>query len=387
MELYILDDLLRRTAILDGYESLIWTDRYNTAGDFELVIASTPETRGLLTANTLLANNRTKSIMKVEQIQDKLDDVGRALLTVKGPSLEDILNDRGARPSLDDLTVAEKWVITGTPANIAREVFKQVCIDGAISPGDILPFYTPGSLYPTENIPEPDDIITLELGVGSVYDVISSICQAYNLGFRIYRGPDTSKLYFNVYTGDDRTSGQSILEPVVFSRALDNLTDVTALTSISESKNVAYVYGKNGTRIVYATGYDANTSGFDRRVLMVDASDIDLPAGTELQEALEQRGIQELSQNKLTSAFDGEISQYSSYKYDVNYSLGDLVEMRNDDGITNQMRVTEQIFVDDANGERSYPTLSIDILITPGSWLSWDANEEWDNADGVWDDQ
>ena len=119
MELYILDDLLRRTAILDGYESLIWTDRYNTAGDFELVIASTPETRGLLTANTLLANNRTKSIMKVEQIQDKLDDVGRALLTVKGPSLEDILNDRGARPSLDDLTVAEKWVITGTPANIA----------------------------------------------------------------------------------------------------------------------------------------------------------------------------------------------------------------------------------------------------------------------------
>lgn len=390
MELYILDDLLRRIALIDIYESLIWTERYNTAGDFELVIVSTPDTRRVLVANTLLGINRSDAVMKIETIQNKVDDDGRALLTVKGPSLEDLLNDRGARQSLDNLTTTEKWVIgPSDPAAIARWIFKRVCIDGAVSLSDIVPYYTAGSLYPASSIPEPTDQITVSLGIGTVYEALVSICQAYNLGFRLYKGMDTTKIYFNVYTGNDRTSGQSTFAPVVFSPSMDNLTSVTELTTISESKNVAYVYGKNGTRIVYALGSDANTSGFARRVLMVDASDIDLPAGAALNAALDQRGVQELSKNKLTSAFDGEISQYSPYKYKRDYDLGDLVEMRNSDGVTNQMRVTEQIFVDDNQGERAYPTLSIDILITPGSWLAWDANEEWNSVpdSDVWDNQ
>lgn len=390
MELYILDDLLRRTILFDIYESLIWTERYNTAGDFELVIASTPETRRMFAANTLLGINRSNRVMKIETIQNKVDDSGRALLTIKGPSLEDMLADRGARQSLDNLTTIEKWVIgPNVPAAVARLIFKRVCVDGAISAADIIPFYTAGSLYPAETIVEPDDQITVSLGIDSVYSALVSICQAYNLGFRLYKGPDTSKIYFNVYTGNDRTSGQTTFAPVVFSPSMDNLTNVTELTTISDSKNVAYVYGKNGTRIVYSGGASETTTGFARRVLMVDAGDIDLPAGAELNAALDQRGVQELAKNKLTSAFDGEISKYSSFQYGRDYELGDLVEMRNSDGITNQMRVTEQIFVDDIQGERAYPTLSVDILITPGSWLSWDSNEEWNNVNDskVWDNQ
>ena len=60
--------------------------------------------------------------------------------------------------------------------------------------------------------------------------------------------------------------------------------------------------------------------------------------------------------------------------------------MRNSDGITNQMRVTEQIFVSDIQGERAYPTLAIDRFITPGSWFAWDYNQTWVNADGHWGD-
>lgn len=390
MELYILDDLLRRTTLFDIYESLIWTERYNTAGDFELVIASTSDTRRVFAPNTLLGINRSNRVMKIETIQNKVDDSGRALLTVKGPSLEDMLADRGARPSLDNLTTTEKWDVgPDVPAAVARLIFKRVCVDGAISAADIIPFYTAGSLYPAETIIEPDDQIMVSLGIDSVYSALVSICQAYNLGFRLYKGPDTSKIYFNVYTGNDRTSGQTTFAPVVFSPSMDNLTNVTELTTISDSKNVAYVYGKNGTRIVYSAGASETTTGFARRVLMVDAGDIDLPAGAELDAALDQRGVQELAKNKLTSAFDGEISKYSSFQYGRDYELGDLVEMRNSDGITNQMRVTEQIFVDDIQGERAYPTLSVDILITPGSWLSWNANEEWDNVHDseVWDNQ
>ena len=76
----------------------------------------------------------------------------------------------------------------------------------------------------------------------------------------------------------------------------------------------------------------------------------------------------------------------SPYPYEIAYQLGYLIEMRNIDGITNQMRVQEQIFVSDAAGERAYPTLAIDRFITPGSWFAWDFNQVWQDTDGTWDE-
>ena len=92
-----------------------------------------------------------------------------------------------------------------------------------------------------------------------------------------------------------------------------------------------------------------------------------------------QLGRDELSKNQSLSAFDGEISQNGLYKYGVDYNVGDMVEKQSADNITNTMRITEHIFVSDKDGDRSYPTLSIDQVITPGSWLSWDNNKEWDD--------
>jgi hypothetical protein len=43
------------------------------------------------------------------------------------------------------------------------------------------------------------------------------------------------------------------------------------------------------------------------------------------------------------------------------------------------MIVTEQIFSSDSTGEKSYPTLSIKQVITPGTWVAWDHSEVWDD--------
>jgi len=45
MEVYILDDLLRRTAVIDQFNSMIWTERWRDKGDFELVVNSSPAMR------------------------------------------------------------------------------------------------------------------------------------------------------------------------------------------------------------------------------------------------------------------------------------------------------------------------------------------------------
>jgi hypothetical protein len=198
---------------------------------------------------------------------------------------------------------------------------------------------------------------------------------------------DTSQIYWDVYTGSDRTSSQTTLPAVLFTPELDNLQNTKELTSIESAKNVAYVYSPAGFEMVYPVGVDPEVDGFDRRVLVVDANDItvdnpDVPA------ALIQRGNEALAQAQVYQAFDGEISQNSQYKYGVDYNLGDLVEQRNVDGIANLMRVTEQIFVSDSEGERSYPTLTMNAFITTGSWLSWMPTKVWsDMTTEIWADQ
>jgi hypothetical protein len=388
MEAYTLDSLLRREYVVDQYESFIWTERFPIGGDFELLVHSTVENRKLLAIGTKLVINESQWIMTVETAENKHDDDGRVVWSVTGRALDKILEDRIAKPSMANLTIESKWAMSGTPGNIIRQVFDTICRNGALSASDKIPFLMPGTLSTPGTIPEPTGSVNIENEIDTVYVVIKQLCDVYGLGVRLIRNLDTSQLYFEVYTGNDRTSTQSVLDPLIFSPDLDNLSNVTELSSRVNYKNVAYVFSKNGSEMVYDVSADPSTSGFERRVLMVKADDVEDEPGPTLTTILNQRGQDALAENKAVSAFDGEIPQSSRYKYGIHYKLGDLVEMQNADGATNNMRITEQIFVSDSEGDRSYPTLAIDPFITAGSWYALDEAEgTWAEADDTWDDQ
>lgn len=377
MEVYVLDSLLRRERVIDLYESLIWTERFGAYGDFELVIRSTLENRSIFKAGALLAMQVSWRVMKVETVENGVDSEGRRILTVSGSSLESLLLDRIA---MDTLT-APTWHLEGAPAAVARTIFDDICRTGVLSLDDRIPFLQPGTIFPLGNIPEPLDPIVLDLPPQTVYDAIKAIADIWTLGFRLVRNYDSSELYFDVYSGNDLTTGQTLLAPVIFSPDLDNLQNTKELTSIESSKNVAYVVSPAGSLVVYPQDVPPDTGGFDRRVLFVDANDITTESVTDVTAALTQRGKSELAQYRSFQAFDGEIDQNSQYVYQQHYNLGDLVEMRNRDGVTNQMRVTEQIFVSDKEGERSYPTLTMNQFVNTGSWLSWESNQQWIDLD------
>lgn len=387
MELYVLDENLLRFAVIDKYESLIWTERFADTGDFELVIASTIESRGLLTLGSRLAINESHRVMIIDTAESKQDAEGRYILTVKGPSLESVLKDRVAKKTFTNLTTEPTWTLVGTPGNIIREIFQTVCVTGALNVHDVIPFIASGSVYPPNTIPESADVISIDVDVTSVFAIIKSLCDTYDMGFHIVRDFDTSKLYFNVYTGSDRTTAQTQLPAVVFGSDLDNLTGIYELKSNAQYKNIAYVFAKFGTETVYAVGIDPNISGFERRVIFVDANDVDESDPVGLSTILQQRGLEALSKSKSIALFDGEIPESSRYTYGVDYQLGDLIEMRDSSDVMNYMRITEQIFASDAEGERSYPTLELKFFVTEGSWYDRDFNDVvWDDAIGFWDD-
>jgi hypothetical protein len=376
VELYTLDPLLRREAVIDQFESLIWTERFMEFGDFQVDMISTQASRNLLKTGTRLAMNESNYIMTVESVEDAEDSEGRRMLTVKGRSMESILLDRVAKESLSDLTTSPKWTITLPPADVVRKIFHDICVTGVLDPNDVIPFIVEDSFMPTDTIVEPIDPITVELDPQPVYDAITDICNVWTLGFRMLRNHDASQIYWDVYAGSNRTSGQTVLPPVIFTPELDNLQNTKELTSIDKAKNVAYVYSPAGFQMVYGLGVDPEVEGFERRVLVVNATDI-TSENPDVPTALMQRGNEELAKYRTYQAFDGEVSQVSQYKYGRDYNLGDLVETRNLSGVTNNMRVTEQIFVSDQEGERSYPTLTLNTFINTGSWLSWLNNKIW----------
>jgi hypothetical protein len=378
MELYTLDASLRRTEVVDVFESLIWTEKYREMGDFELHIDSTPENRKLLVAGTKLATNTSYRMMEIETITDAVNDDGKQTLKIVGPESVRVLEDRLAKATTGNLVTDGAWTLTGTPGTIARKIFTDICVTGTLSQWDKIPFIQPGNLFPAGTIAEPADSINYVVEPASVYEAIKKICDTYDMGFRLLRNFDTSQLYFEIYTGDDRTTSQTTRAPVVFAPELDNLQNTTELTTYAGVKNVAYVYSDQGYVEVIAEGTDPEISGFDRKVLYVKADNLEgTPTTQQITDYLTQKGVEELAKAKPLSAFEGEINQNSTYKYGVDYNLGDLVELRNSDGATNRMRVTEQIFVTDEQGDRQYPTLAMNLFITPGSWLAWDYNQIW----------
>lgn len=380
MELYALDPLFRRQFVIDEYVSLIWTERFNTHGEFQLRIISTPATRRLFTPDTYLAMNQSNYIMRVEQVEDDATVDGARTLLIKGRSYESILLDRVARDNNVDLTTEPTWNITLAPAALMRKLFHDICVTGVGNVKDIIPGIVESSLI-SSNIPEPTDPIVVQLKPDTLYAGMSGIGQVWNLGFRFLR-QEPGTMYFDVYSGSDRTASQTILTPVIFSSNLDNLQNTKELTTINQSKNVAYVYSTDGFEEVYAPGVDTSTSGLQRRVLVVDASDITTAAGyADVPSALIQRGKDKLSQATVFKGFDGEISQNCPYIYGQHYNLGDLVELQNIDGVAESKRVTEQIFVSDATGTKSYPTLVANTFINTGSWLSWTSSKTWFDFD------
>lgn len=381
LDWFTLDASLRRSQLIEGYTSSIWTERYNTAGDFQIVIKSTPQSRALLTPGTRLGLNMSKYVMVVDTVDDKTDDqTNERNITVTGKSLENMFNDRVAMPAISDTTTNPNWVVTGKPGDVIRYMVNQICVVCILDEHDTIPFYRLGILLPPGNIPEPSDSIVITAQPDTLYNTITQIASTYGLGFRLIRNGDAGEIFFEVYMGNDLTSSQTILNPVIFDPNMDNLDGIEVITSSALVKTVAYVYATNGSAVVYAPGADSNAYDAGRRVLIVN-SDNDADSGDALTAALKQEGLIALASQTLVYSFDGEMPASAPYVYGVDYNLGDLVEERNSDGYGSQMVVTEQIFSSDNTGTRSYPTLTLLETITPGTWASWDSNQQWSDVD------
>ncbi|HAQ03010.1 TPA: hypothetical protein DCQ22_03915 [Candidatus Nomurabacteria bacterium] len=351
MELVVLNTDLEPIHILDSFGSLIWTNRYSTYGDFEIFTPFETSLLAFLQADNYLTLSDTTMI--IEDVEILSDPEEGNKLKVTGRSLESILDRR---------IVWGQVILNG---NFQTEI-ERLLNENAIDPTD--PYRKINRLIFEESV---DPAITSLAVSGQydgeyIYDVIQTLCTERNIGFKISL-TETGDFSFKLYSGSDRSYEQTDNPFVIFSHKYDNLGSTNYKESKKDSKTTILVTGEGDplTRleVVVENSVEPKTD-LDRREMYDDASDISQTTseGTLLEEVyileLTQRGREKLSEKVIIQLFDGQIEATSMYAYDVDFFMGDIVQLENEYGLQGRAQVTELIRFQDLSGENTRPTFT-----------------------------
>lgn len=355
MDIYVAGPDFRPDFLIESYEAFIWTDRFAAFGDFKLVVKEAYYLGNLRFYNYLVTSASGR-VMMIESVSTPKEEDGESLITISGRSIEAFLMTRSSKSG--NLSNKEPEVFGSNLGEIARYIVHKYCVDpGLAGAVNVIPNLTtvPSTLGPWVNI---------GVARGDVYTMVKAVCDAANLGFMMFRSD--GGLIFMVYQGLDK-SLPSTQYYRIYSADTETFINTSSLESIANYKNHARVLGVKTGVDVYAPGTPSNVSGFDRRTLIVEASDIGSPS-TETDPAkqtsiaqdqawLAQRGIDHLNlpANKYVNLIDGDIPPGDWN--DLYFSLGDIVMAKDTHGVKNKMQITEQIWSIDGEGEQYTPTM------------------------------
>jgi len=352
MELLLLDSNFEEIYVLDTFKSLIWTDRYWEAGDFEITSAPTSELLSMLTATKYLYLAESPHHMMLEDFNIHSDIEEGDKLLITGRSIEAILDYRIV------------WNAIAMSGNLQTEV-ERLLDDNVISPTDSLRTIS-DFVFNTSTDPAITALtVDTQFNGESVYDVLSQLCKAKGIGFRIFRDRVNDQWDFELYAGVDRSYSQSTNPYVAFTSNLDNLLNADYIESVRPLRTVCLVAGSQGvgsirtTTTVFAPGASA-LSGLARRELYFEANVSRNTPDGELSEAeyvsqLEGRGEEELAKNVYLKAFDGEIDP-TMYNYGDEFGMGDILQIADDYGHETDSRVVEMTYSQDEASISIFPT-------------------------------
>lgn len=361
MDLVTLDSNMQPFKLVENYDSLIWTERFNTIGDFQIQTGRVDEFMKALPEGTVVSLRETDVPMIVETHLIDRKKKAAQTLTIKGRSFESILDRRASVKTLIG-TPSEWAVVAKIPSDVAYFIINQVCVAGVASPLDIFPSSWVQFITPPDYLAGTGPNKQYTVPRGSLLTAVMTLVQteakadAFTTpptpevvphGIRGVRPSSSgSAVGIQIYTGTDRS------DKVYFDGTRDLLDDGSYLFSKVGSADTAYVLGPTGATILNK-GSEAS-SGINRRVTLVDGT----TSGVGNEAALIEQGKSSLAEAKETAIFDGSINQdLSPYVYGVDYKLGDIVRLKGDYGLDKKARVTEYIRAEDKTGRKSYPTL------------------------------
>lgn len=347
MELFVLNADFESIAVVDTYESMIWTDRYNAYGDFEIYFAMDENLLEYIKEDYYLWLKDSEHSMIIEDIKIDADTEEGNRLIVTGRSLESILERR---------IIWGQRIFSGNLQNAIQTMLNENIISPSVADRKIANFVF---------VPSTDSKITSltidnQYTGDDLYTVIKGLCEENNIGFKIVL-TDDNQFAFSLYAGADRSYDQTENPYVVFSPNFENIINSNYFSSKAGYRNVTLVAGE-GEGASRKTTVVGSASGLDRRELFTDARDIssDTEDGTlsdaEYIAQLRTKGLKNLADHMITTAFEGEVEVTRLFKYGEDFFIGDIVQIANEYGNENSAYISELIISNSDEGLSIYPT-------------------------------
>lgn len=392
--------------LIEGYTSLIWTERYFANGEFILISPQISLMRSLLPTKSLVTHLDTREVMMVDSHSIGVDSTGVPTITIKGRSLVTFADHRvveGPYPKKK-----YKMARNYTAAEAASVILWNAFVNGS---GNDVTRIGDGTTDPLDKVDNTavTDSTTVDgtrkrrwLTGGQVYPMVLDLLRQNKLGIRTVRPssgpgkivsvttddkgiitktdtPNISRLRWDIYNGVNRTRSQTANKQVQFHYEGGYMTDTSYLWDLTAYDTLALVVSGVGTKRIYRDRpNDKNLSGLDRRLVWVDAGepgDPDFPKNAtdnekdniraqnraDFLEDLQEKADVELDKHDSIELFDGKIASTAPYKYGVDYYLGDRVTLLAEYNFDQTMRVIEYVRTEDVNGDVGYPTLSMTL--------------------------
>lgn len=336
---------------IKGWSSVIWTERYQEIGEFEIRIPERDP--NLLTylddyMDKFIKLPYSDETMIIEEIAYE-GGRDQSAVYIRGRDAKSILQRR--------VLVATQWIPYGVPTN---DMLIQIFNDEIANPSekgrqiDLIAFDNPSSWSDQHLDYEPKD--------KSVWDLFLYCAQIYKCGLRTYW--NGGKIRFQFWKPKVR-SGENNTFPVVFNEELGTLTNILYRKTSKTYRTSAYVHiegGSNNSVIINEDISNRYGVGLNRREMFVNpgwnntSQLIDTP---DLRRSLRPYGVSALYDHAFYDNITGEITRNNLYSYGLNgdFYLGDRIAVEVG-GRRQYARVKEYTFSwTIENGFTAYPTI------------------------------
>lgn len=362
-------DTLLPEKLIEGYRSLIFTERFTDCGDFVLTTGRVQETLDLIPPTGLLKIAQSDEIMAVDSRRIITNDQGVAELRIEGRSFETSFENRPAINNLEPLLDSE-YHIESVTAHEAMATIMTTIPEGLTQEWrDILT--RPITVYRPHDFDRKADF---QVPKGDQYNAALEIARAYGVGMRtfIFYREYEPRLGVELYYGHNRAiDNEDDNTPVIFSTDRSDFTDEEYFLNVRDHKNSAMIFTDNTVQGYYIKNSPDDpepAKGMHARVLYIDGGDIEPPEDTGIRNRIQyemdlgqERLFSELQKRKLDPDVTFTVSPDASYKFgrgDLgDYYLGDTVTVHTGYGGRKNLQVSEYIRSEDENGDTEYPTM------------------------------
>lgn len=337
--------------IVEGYDSIIWTERYSAAGDFEIYMGLTAKALSFYREDFYIWCDTSTQQMIIETVKIEKEEDQAAVLLITGKSLESILKRRIV------------WSQTNLKGNLQTEL-RRLVNENVILASDTAR-RIPNVIFELSTDPKVTSLtVDVQLLGEEVYDVFTALCDLNQIGFRVTLN-ELNQFVIKLYAGIDRSYDQEVNPRMVFSPNFDNIGASNYLRSTQNFKNVMRVGGEgedSAKKFVTVNRTSGAGTGLSRREGYTDStasSENGAISAADYTRMMQLDGARALGNSNLVSIFDGEILPTKSTIYNQDFALGDIVQLEDDyvEEAQSKSRVMEFIRSESPSGNKAYPTL------------------------------